>query len=156
MKLNNRAVLNGIYVMKLSWARALTYNAIPKWSRRSKNRSKILSIYIKAQNLNFATNRKHEVDHIIPLYHPLICGLHVWDNLQILSSAVNQAKSNTFSPYREVNGRKYYYFKVGNSKKQPKISKKHNRTKKNPRKLAKKRQKQVLLKRLTFKNKRVN
>lgn len=155
MKLNNKAVVNGKYVFRLSWGRALTYNAVPKWSRRPKNRSKILSIYIKAQALNIATNRKHEVDHIIPLFNGLVCGLHVHENLQILSHTKNQAKSNTFVPYREIKGRKYYYFTVNGSKKQPKISKKHNRTKKNPRKLVKKRQKLVKHKRLTFKNKLV-
>lgn len=154
MKLKSKAVTNGIYVHRLAWQRALTYKAIPKWSRLRKNRGKILATYIKAQTLNLTSRTKYEVDHEIPLYHQLICGLHVHENLQILSHAKNQSKSNFFVPYREINGRKYYFTAVNESKKQPKISKKHNQTKKNVLKLAKKRQKQAKNKVLTFKKRK--
>jgi len=36
------------------------------------------------------------VDHIIPLIHPLVCGLHNEHNLQVLTAVQNMRKSNDF------------------------------------------------------------
>ena len=47
-------------------------------------------VYKKAQQFGF------EVDHIIPLSHPQVCGLHCWHNLQLLDSELNRIKSNNF------------------------------------------------------------
>lgn len=38
-----------------------------------------------------------EVDHIIPLKHPDVCGLHVLANLQLLPTAQNRSKRNQMS-----------------------------------------------------------
>lgn len=38
------------------------------------------------------------VDHIIPLFGELVCGLHVLNNLNLISKAENSAKGNAFDP----------------------------------------------------------
>lgn len=45
-----------------------------------------------------AAGNDTEVDHVIPLTHPLVCGLHVPSNLQILPRRDNAAKSNHHWP----------------------------------------------------------
>ena len=45
---------------------------------------------------DLAKRRGLEVDHIIPLQHPKVCGLHVPENLQMLTRSANAKKSNKF------------------------------------------------------------
>ena len=66
--------------------RAAEINAVPKWSEKSD----IAALYNEAIRLGLT------VDHIIPLRHPRVCGLHVMANLQLLSSVVNSSKGNRF------------------------------------------------------------
>lgn len=68
--------------------------AIPKWV----NFDKIKEIYDLSTKLTKETGILHHVDHIIPLQHDLVCGLHVEDNLQILTAEENIKKSNKFEP----------------------------------------------------------
>lgn len=82
------------------WVRkryAFKLKATPLWA----DEKKIREIYKKAANLTKETGIEHHVDHIIPLSNPLVCGLHVESNLQILTAEENLRKSNKFTPYVE-------------------------------------------------------
>lgn len=58
----------------------------PPWA----NLDKISEIYRKAALKGLA------VDHIVPITHPLVSGLHVEYNLQLLTKSENSIKSNKF------------------------------------------------------------
>lgn len=52
--------------------------------------------YIEAALKTHMTGIPHEVDHIVPLKHSHICGLHNEFNLQVLTDEDNRNKSNTY------------------------------------------------------------
>lgn len=58
----------------------------------------IRAVYREADRLTLATGVKHQVDHIVPLNHPRVCGLHVAANLRAIPAGPNMAKSNKWCP----------------------------------------------------------
>ena len=64
--------------------RATLKNATPSWADADELK------YIA----ELAQERGLEIDHIIPLSHPKICGLHVPDNLRCVPHDLNAWKSN--------------------------------------------------------------
>lgn len=70
--------------------RAKVKQATPKWV----DIAELTKVYERAQKLGLT------VDHIVPIKHDLICGLHVPWNLQLLSAKENYAKSNLFGGIR--------------------------------------------------------
>lgn len=74
------------YREKDAHRRALEVQATPVWV----NRSELREIYAQCP-------KGHHVDHIVPLKHPLVCGLHVPANLQIIPAAENLRKNNKFN-----------------------------------------------------------
>lgn len=89
-KKNNRALFNHFGAVR----RSQKIKASVKWA----NDRKILQIYSKAKRFKDWLGVDYHVDHIIPLQHPSVCGLHNEFNLQILTSSENIRKSNKFNP----------------------------------------------------------
>lgn len=80
--LNNKQA----YIAKSAKRRAWKLQATPSWA----NSDAIRSVYSRC-------TEGYHVDHIIPLIHPLVCGLHVENNLQIITATENLQKSNSFT-----------------------------------------------------------
>lgn len=64
--------------------------ASPAW----RDREKIEKIYQDARDFTQLTGVVHEVDHFYPLQGELCCGLHVPENLRVVTFAENRAKTN--------------------------------------------------------------
>lgn len=74
----------------------------PPWARRGV----ITAFYRTARIRTLATGVQHSVDHIVPLHHPLVCGLHVEHNLRVVQLLVNMQRSNVTTwpdaPFEQV------------------------------------------------------
>ena len=57
------------------------------------------NLLVEIENIYALCPKNLTVDHIIPLKHPLVCGLHVEGNLQLLTLSENARKSNKFTPF---------------------------------------------------------
>jgi 5-methylcytosine-specific restriction endonuclease McrA len=62
--------------------------ATPSWA----DLQAIGEVYLEAAYMSL------QVDHIIPLRNKLVCGLHTWDNLQLLDPLKNNKKGNRYWP----------------------------------------------------------
>ena len=75
--------------------RACLLNATPPWLTKQHFKD-IEAKYKEAARLGISLQKSFHVDHIIPLRHSLVCGLHVAWNLQVLEKSENLKKSNSF------------------------------------------------------------
>lgn len=62
--------------------------AVPRWA----DHDKIKLVYQKANEWGM------QVDHVVPLQSDTVCGLHVWENLQLLAPSINASKQNRYWP----------------------------------------------------------
>lgn len=74
--------------------RASKRGAVPMWA----DKEQINSVYAAAKRLSMKFGTMFEVDHIVPLQSDIVCGLHTWENLQLLTSEENSSKNNRHWP----------------------------------------------------------
>jgi 5-methylcytosine-specific restriction endonuclease McrA len=74
--------------------RAKKLNATPAFA----DKKKIKELYKQAKDLTKSTGVEYQVDHIVPLRHPLVSGLHWEGNLQVITAEENLKKSNRYWP----------------------------------------------------------
>lgn len=84
------------YVMKRNAAKC---QATPKWA----DHTAITAIYEHAARLTQETGIRYDVDHIYPLQSKTVCGLHVADNLQVLTHIENIKKRNKVPAHTTYN-----------------------------------------------------
>jgi hypothetical protein len=77
-------------------ARKTSY--IQNWGLNDElNSFAIQEIYSLSRLRSELTGIEHEVDHIIPLINDKVCGLHVYNNLQVIPAYINRSKGNKFN-----------------------------------------------------------
>jgi hypothetical protein len=81
--------------------RASKRQATPPWLT-NEHREQMEAIYARCFEAEELTGIKHHVDHIHPLVHPLLCGLHVPWNLQVITAEENLRKGNRIEIGLEV------------------------------------------------------
>ena len=68
--------------------------ATPAWA----NQEAITDVYRRARVCSEYVGMKYDVDHIVPLQGKTVCGLHVENNLQVITAKENKSKFNTTWP----------------------------------------------------------
>jgi hypothetical protein len=74
--------------------------ATPPWA----DRQQIRALYEMARAMSRRTGNLHVVDHIVPLHHSLVCGLHVPANMRVVPERINAEKHNRFDPAEQELG----------------------------------------------------
>lgn len=95
--LRHRILTLGTSALPKSWRKKWTTQRIiatPPWA----DFKAIRAVYDEAARLAWQTGTPHDVDHIVPLNHPRVCGLQVHYNLRPFPRGPNNAKSNHWCP----------------------------------------------------------
>lgn len=62
------------------------------------DRQAIRNVFRHSREMTLETGVQYSVDHVVPLRHPLVCGLHVQNNLCVVPLVENIRKSNNRWP----------------------------------------------------------
>jgi hypothetical protein len=71
----------------------LVRRATPNWA----NKELIKAFYKERDRLQAQAPASWVVDHVIPLHHPKVCGLHVHNNLQVITMLENNRRRGMFA-----------------------------------------------------------
>lgn len=83
------------YFSRAAGRRVTVKQATPQWV----DKDQVAEMYIIASKLNgFFTKPIFHVDHVVPLNNPLVCGLHVHTNLEVIQAKRNLSKGNRYWP----------------------------------------------------------
>lgn len=85
----------GKVLANVAFRKARKKQATPPWLTKGPRRE-MRDLYETAELFRSQLNEDFHVDHIVPINHPLVCGLHVPWNLQILTATDNLQKGNSF------------------------------------------------------------
>lgn len=77
-------------VVKTRKRQAHVARATPSWA----DEVTIQAVYDAAADRTLETGVKHEVDHYYPLTSAQVCGLHVAENLRVITALANRQKAN--------------------------------------------------------------
>ena len=75
------------------------YNSTKRQRRLQRNKTKdprIKAVYSLAKRLTDCLQAEFQVDHIIPMQGKLVSGLHIFENLQVISAKENYKKNNSY------------------------------------------------------------
>lgn len=85
--------LKECWALHAAYRRARKKAAMPPWA----DRDAIAAVYREARIKSAETGIIWHVDHVVPLQHKLVCGLHIPLNLQLLPASENLGKHNRFT-----------------------------------------------------------
>lgn len=66
----------------------------PAWA----DRAKLRWLRARVKILTALHGEQYSMDHIVPLRHPLVCGLHVENNIELMPEVENRRKGNNWWP----------------------------------------------------------
>lgn len=68
--------------------------ATPPWV----SHKEMMALQVEKLRISEQSGIRHVLDHVVPLNHPMVCGLNVPWNIQVVPYWHNSRKSNNYSP----------------------------------------------------------